>query len=95
MGYVRSSQTTLSPFTWTAGILSIVGALNWGLIGLFNFNLVRTLFGPMSFLSRTVYTLVGVSGLYLLFSFLSTQPEMSKASKKRSGFLSNLPLIGR
>lgn len=43
--------------------LVIVGALNWLLIGLFNFDLVATLFGAMSVLSRIVYTLVGISGI--------------------------------
>ena len=43
--------------------LVIVGALNWLLIGLFKFDLVATLFGSMSLLSRIVYTLVGVSGI--------------------------------
>lgn len=45
-------------------ILIIIGAINWGLIGLFNFNLVDTLFGTMSLLSRIIYTLVGISGLW-------------------------------
>jgi len=45
----------------------IVGALNWGMIGLFDFNLVSALFGDMSFLSRTVYNLVGLSALISLF----------------------------
>lgn len=44
--------------------LIIIGAINWGLIGLFKFNLVDTLFGTMSALSRIIYTLVGVSGLW-------------------------------
>lgn len=43
--------------------LVIVGALNWLLIGLFNFDLVATLFGTMSVLSRIIYSLVGVSGI--------------------------------
>ena len=43
--------------------LVIVGALNWLLIGLFNFDLVATLFGTMSTLSRIVYSLVGLSGI--------------------------------
>ena len=52
-------------------ILIIFGAINWGLIGIFNFNLVDTLFGTMSVLSRIIYTLVGISGLWgikLLFN---------------------------
>ena len=45
-------------------VLIIIGAINWGLIGLFKFDLVATLFGQMSLLSRIVYSLVGVSGLW-------------------------------
>lgn len=44
--------------------LIIVGALNWGLIGLFNFDLVAAIFGDMTLLARIVYSLVGVSGLW-------------------------------
>ena len=43
--------------------LVIIGALNWLLIGLFNFDLVALLFGEMSVLSRIIYVLVGISGL--------------------------------
>lgn len=43
--------------------LTIIGAINWGLIGIFNFNLVSTLFGDMSVLSRIIYALVGIAGL--------------------------------
>ncbi len=43
--------------------LVIIGALNWLLIGLFNFDLVAMLFGKMSVLSRIIYVLVGISGL--------------------------------
>jgi len=45
-------------------ILIIIGAINWGLIGFFQFDLVATLFGNMSALSRIVYSLVGISGLW-------------------------------
>ncbi len=45
-------------------ILIIIGAINWGLIGFFNFNLVEALFGNMTILSRIIYALVGVSGLW-------------------------------
>lgn len=43
--------------------LVIVGALNWGLVGLFEFDLVQSLFGEMTFLTRTVYNLVGLSAI--------------------------------
>ena len=46
--------------------LVIIGAINWLLIGIFNFDLVATLFGSMSVLSRIIYSLVGVSGLICL-----------------------------
>ena len=46
-------------------ILVIIGGLNWGLVGLSNFNLVDTIFGSMSMLSRLVYILVGLAAIYL------------------------------
>lgn len=45
-------------------VLIIIGAINWGLIGLFNFNLVDSIFGTMSVISRIIYSLVGVAGLW-------------------------------
>jgi uncharacterized membrane protein YuzA (DUF378 family) len=47
-------------------LLVIVGGLNWGLVGLFNFDLVATIFGAGSMLSRIVYSLVGISALWQL-----------------------------
>jgi Uncharacterized conserved protein len=46
--------------------LVIIGAVNWGLIGFFRFDLVAFLFGDMSWVSRIVYALVGIGGIYLL-----------------------------
>lgn len=43
--------------------LTIIGAINWGLIGIMDFNLVDTLFGAGSLFSRIIYILVGISGL--------------------------------
>ena len=45
-------------------ILIIIGAINWGLIGIFNFNLVDAIFGEMTIISRIIYGLVGISGLW-------------------------------
>ena len=45
-------------------VLIIIGAINWGLIGLFGFDLVATIFGEISIISRIVYGLVGLSGLW-------------------------------
>ncbi|KQU65971.1 MULTISPECIES: DUF378 domain-containing protein [unclassified Rhizobacter] len=60
----RSTGTTLNGLDWVALVLMIVGGVNWGLVGLFGVDLVATLFGPMSTLSRAVYVLVGLAALY-------------------------------
>ena len=56
-------------------ILLVVGGLNWGLVGLFSFDLVAAIFGVMSFLSRLVYVLVGVSAVYYVFKWKSLGPH--------------------
>jgi len=60
----------------SALVLTIVGALNWGLIGLFNFDLVASLFGSMTIVSRTIYTLVGIAGLVNIMLFFVNLDEM-------------------
>lgn len=50
--------------------ITIIGAVNWGLIGFFDFNLVAFLFGSMSWLSRIIYALVGLCGLYLITFYM-------------------------
>ena len=55
----------LNAFDWLAVILVIVGGLNWGLVGILKFDLVATIFGDMSGLSRIVYALVGLAAVYL------------------------------
>lgn len=67
----------------TALTLVIIGALNWGLIGLFNFDLVNAVFGgesryAPSVASRLVYTLVALSGLYALSFYRTSHAEEQK-----------------
>lgn len=62
---------SLNAFDWVALVLVIVGGLNWGLVGILNFNLVAALFGDMSALARIVYALVGLSAVYLAVVSLS------------------------
>lgn len=57
----------LNALDWIAIILVIIGGLNWGLVGIFGFDLVATIFGAMSVLARIVYILVGLAALYLIF----------------------------
>lgn len=59
-----------------ARLLVIIGALNWGLVGLFGFDLVAFLFGgQMSLVSRIVYTLVGIAGVVLIGDLVGTRPR--------------------
>ncbi|HSW65840.1 MAG TPA: DUF378 domain-containing protein [Bacillota bacterium] len=58
----------LNTIDWVALALTIVGGLNWGLVGAFKFNLVDAIFGEASTLSRIVYVLVGLSAVYLVLT---------------------------
>lgn len=64
----------LSTIDWIALVLVIIGGVNWGLVGFFNFDLVAAIFGNASMLSRIIYDLVGISGVYLIF----VAPKMGK-----------------
>ncbi|WP_294371395.1 DUF378 domain-containing protein [uncultured Clostridium sp.] len=57
----------------TALILIIIGAINWGLIGFFQYNLVDSLFGTASIISRIIYGLVGLAGIYAISFFMKKQ----------------------
>jgi len=60
-----TSHRRLSPLTWGALALVIIGAVNWGLVGLFKLDVVAALLGSWSPLSRFVYVLVALAGVYL------------------------------
>ena len=53
---------------YIAYILAIIGGLNWGLVGIFNFNLVDAIFGPRSVVSIIIYCLIAIACLWLIFS---------------------------
>ena len=55
---------------YTALTLVIIGAINWGLIGFFSFDLVAFIFGNMSWISRIIYALVGIAGLYIITFYM-------------------------
>ena len=48
---------------YTAYVLTIIGAINWGLVGLFSFDLIAAIFGDMTLVSRILYTVVGISAI--------------------------------
>jgi uncharacterized membrane protein YuzA (DUF378 family) len=65
---------TYSALYWIALILTVIGGLNWGLVGLINFDLVAAIFGVGSIISRTIYVLIGLAALYLIAAVLMERP---------------------
>jgi hypothetical protein len=63
---MNDSGRRWSGLDWVAIVLVVIGALNWGLVGLFKFDLVAAVFGGLSALSRIIYVVVAIAGLYLL-----------------------------
>lgn len=62
--------------------LVIIGAINWGLVGAFNFNLVSAIFGDMSAASRIIYVLVGLAGLYAIAFYPLVSHAWSEAGER-------------
>jgi len=57
----------LNALDWIIVVITIIGALNWGLVGFFKFDIIASLFGDMTGLSRTIYAIIGLAGLYFIF----------------------------
>ena len=64
----------LNTFDWVVFILLIIGGLNWGMIALFNIDLVSSMFGSMSTITRVIYGMVGISAIYSIY-ILSTKTD--------------------
>lgn len=71
----------MNALDWVAWVLVVIGGLNWGLVGFFDFNLVSAIFGETSSLTKVVYALVGLSALYLLV----TASKMVSSGNSSSG----------
>ena len=56
----------LSVIDWIALVLVLIGALNWGLVGFFQYDLVKGIFGDMTAASRVIYALVGLAAIYMI-----------------------------
>lgn len=88
-------MSRLNFIDWAALTLTIVGAINWGLIGLFNFDLVRAIFGngalgtsEISTLSRVIFAGVGLAGLWSIYSLTkisNNQAMMDRGQKPGPG----------
>lgn len=71
---------------WTALVIVVVGALNWGLVGFFNFDLVGAIFGdavtgapPLAILPRIIFAIVGLAGLYSIYSLFKISSMQARA----------------
>lgn len=69
MSSIKKEVYVLKTIDYIVLIFVVIGALNWGLIGFFNFNLVQMLFGNMTVWSRIIYAIVGIGGVYALSYF--------------------------
>ena len=58
----------MNSLDWIALVLVVIGGINWGLVGLFEFDLVASLLGEMTAITRAVYVIVGVSAAYMMIS---------------------------
>ncbi|MFN8179015.1 MAG: DUF378 domain-containing protein [bacterium] len=67
----------MKTFDVVAAVLLVVGGLNWGLVGFFGFDLVGSIFGSMTLLSRTVYALVGLMAAYQMLTWKGIQRRWS------------------
>lgn len=71
---VPYTMRTYSALYWIALILTVIGGLNWGLIGLINLNVVDAIFGAGSIIARVIYVIVGLAALYLIAAALMERP---------------------
>ena len=59
-------------------ILIIIGGINWGLVGFFNFNLITFIFGTASIIARSIFAIVGLAAIYSLILFFKLNPNDSE-----------------
>jgi uncharacterized membrane protein YuzA (DUF378 family) len=64
----EAKMANKSALDWIALVLVIVGGLNWGLVGLLQFDLVKALLGSIPLLQNAVYTLVGLAAVYMIYA---------------------------
>ncbi|NTU69522.1 DUF378 domain-containing protein [bacterium] len=72
----------MSWFDWVTFVVVIIGALNWGLVGLLNFDLVSSIFGQMTFLARSIYVIVGMAAVYMTMGMIYVASKNLNKQKK-------------
>ncbi len=65
---------TYSALYWIALILTVIGGLVWGIVGLINLNVIEAVFGAGSIVTRVIYVIVGLAALYLIAAALMERP---------------------
>ena len=79
MGCLRGGNAmNTKGLDYTILTIAIIGAINWGLIGFFRIDLIAILFGEMSMVSRIIYSIVGLCGLYLVSLYGRVTNAMSR-----------------
>lgn len=68
------TMRTYSALYWIALILTVIGGLNWGLVGLIDLNVVEAAFGAATIVTRAIYVVVGLAALYLIAAALMERP---------------------
>jgi len=79
-----TQDSKLSGLDWVMIALVVIGALNWGLVGIFKFDLVAAIFGALSLISRLIYVIVALAGLYLVFAATRFRHDTSMQGQPRS-----------
>ena len=74
----------LNALGWTALILVVIGGINWGLVGIFEYNLVSSIFGEMSVWSRLIYIIVGIAALYEIIDAFAESAHKKKTTQHAS-----------
>jgi uncharacterized membrane protein YuzA (DUF378 family) len=85
MERTQQKDWTLNPIDWLFLILTLIGALNWGLVGLFNFNLLAALFGNMTTGARIVYTIVGIAAVLSIIEIARHVHPSTYVSRREPG----------
>jgi uncharacterized protein len=67
----------MSGLDWVAFVLIIIGGLNWGLVGIWQFDLVAAIFGSLTVVSRIIYVLVGLAALYAIVKVAMKEKKMT------------------
>ena len=61
----------MTDLDWAAMVFCVIGAINWGLVGAFKFDLIMTVLGTSPILAQIMYILIGLSGLYTLYKMMT------------------------